>query len=187
VKATINLAHVTIECEGAGIKELFQELAEVSEAFGEQTCGKCGSDDLKFVHRESAGNHYYEMGCRKCGARLAMGQPKVGGGLYPKRYIGADGSPVKGKNEGQFDRQFKGWHHFGGGDAEAASPPRRQTRSGLPRSRPGHRCRRPRPRRGPGRATFRRRPGAGDPQWSAEEHRPNETGAQGPYSGDDPR
>ena len=60
------------------------------EAFGEQISGKCKSDELRFVRRETKdGNdtyEYFELRCNKCRAKLTYGINKKDGTIYPKRY-----------------------------------------------------------------------------------------------------
>ena len=73
------------ELEGAGQKEVFKELALIQEIFGEEKCGVCGSQNIKFVVRNVEGNDYYELRCSDCGSILAFGQHKKGGTLFPKR------------------------------------------------------------------------------------------------------
>ena len=65
--------------------DLFQQLAFFQEVFGETACGKCGSENLRFVVRNVDDNLYFEIRCMDCGARLAFGSHKKGGGLFPKR------------------------------------------------------------------------------------------------------
>ena len=66
-------------------QSLFKELAAFEEVFANTNCGKCGSENLQFVVRENAGNEYYEIRCKDCGARLAFGLNRQGGGMFPKR------------------------------------------------------------------------------------------------------
>ena len=54
--------------------DLFQQLAFFQEVFGEAGCGKCGSENLRFQVRNIEDNHYYELRCLDCGAKLAFGQ-----------------------------------------------------------------------------------------------------------------
>jgi hypothetical protein len=37
------------------------------------------------VVRENDGNEYYELRCTDCGAKMAFGANKKGGGLFPRR------------------------------------------------------------------------------------------------------
>ena len=64
---------------------MFSQLSAFQEVFGETTCGKCGSDNLRFVVRENEGNEYYELRCLDCGAKLQYSVNKKGGTLFPKR------------------------------------------------------------------------------------------------------
>lgn len=73
------------ELEGAGQKEVFKELAIIQEIFGEEKCGSCGKDSLRFVVRNVEDNDYYELRCNDCKSVLAFGQHKKGGTLFPKR------------------------------------------------------------------------------------------------------
>jgi hypothetical protein len=91
------------ELEGAGQKEVFKELAVVQEIFGEEKCGVCGNNSLRFVVRNVEGNDYYELRCTdaKCSSILAFGQHKKGGTLFPKRK----------DDEGNY-LPNKGWHKW---------------------------------------------------------------------------
>jgi len=73
------------ELDGAGQKELFKEIASIQEIFGENKCGICGSENIKFIVRVVDDNEYYELRCMDCGAILSYGQHKKGGTLFPKR------------------------------------------------------------------------------------------------------
>ena len=59
-------------------KSIFAEIAKFQEVFEETVCGKCGSDNVKFVVRTVDENEYYELRCADCGARLAFGVNKKG-------------------------------------------------------------------------------------------------------------
>ena len=76
---------LSVELEGDSQRDIFAEISKFQEVFEEDTCGKCGSDNIKFVVRNVADNLYYELRCADCGARLAFGSMKKGGGLFPKR------------------------------------------------------------------------------------------------------
>ena len=82
VNYTKNNLNVEINAETA--KDAFKKLAEFQEVFGESSCGMCKNTDLQFVVRTVDGNDYYELKCL-CGAKLAYGQHKSGGSLFPKR------------------------------------------------------------------------------------------------------
>ena len=73
------------ELEGSGQKEIFKELAVVQEIFGEEKCGSCGKNNLRYLVRNVDDNNYYEIRCNDCGAILSFGQHKKGGTLFPKR------------------------------------------------------------------------------------------------------
>lgn len=73
------------EVEGDGQKEIFKELATLQEIFGEEKCGSCGKNNLRFVVRNVEDNDYYELRCSDCGSVLSFGQHKKGGTLFPKR------------------------------------------------------------------------------------------------------
>ena len=89
------------ELDGAGQKELFKELAAIQEIFGEESCGLCGSKNLKFIVRNVDGNDYFELRCHDCGAILAFGQHKKGGTLFPRR-----------KDESNNWLPNRGWHKW---------------------------------------------------------------------------
>jgi ribosomal protein L40E len=64
--------------------------------FEETKCGKCGSENLRFVVRTVDENEYFELRCMDCGAKLAFGSMKKGGGLFPKRKDGDNWLPDGG-------------------------------------------------------------------------------------------
>jgi ribosomal protein L40E len=76
---------ISVEFEGDSQKDLFGQIAAFQEVFEETKCGKCGSENLRFVVRTVDENDYYELRCMDCGAKLAFGVNKKGGGLFPKR------------------------------------------------------------------------------------------------------
>lgn len=73
------------EVEGGGQKELFKEIAQIQEIFGEDKCGMCKKDNIKLSLRTIEDNDYFELKCVSCGATLSFGQHKKGGTLFPKR------------------------------------------------------------------------------------------------------
>ena len=85
MKANFKVNKLSVEFEADSVREIWKQLSTFQEVFGETSCGKCGSENLRFVVRENDGNEYYELRCVNCGARLAFGAHKKGGGLFPKR------------------------------------------------------------------------------------------------------
>jgi len=88
LKYTTKNQRITVEVEGDSQRDLFSEIGKVQEVFEQDTCGKCGNDDVKFVVRTVDDNQYHELRCVSCGARLSFGANKKGGGLFPKRKDG---------------------------------------------------------------------------------------------------
>jgi hypothetical protein len=76
---------IKVELEGESQKDIFESLSKFQEVFDETTCGKCGSENLRFIVRNVEDNLYYELRCVDWGARLSFGVHKKGGGLFPKR------------------------------------------------------------------------------------------------------
>jgi hypothetical protein len=91
VNYTTSSGRMTAEFDSESPRELFKELSRFQEVFEEGVCGKCGSTNIKFVVRTVDDNEYFELRCADCGAKLAFGSNKKGGGLFPKRK-GPDGS-----------------------------------------------------------------------------------------------
>ena len=85
MKAKFKVNKLSVEFEADSVREIWKQLSTFQEVFGETSCGKCGSENLRFVVRENDGNEYYELRCVDCGAKLAFGANKKGGGLFPKR------------------------------------------------------------------------------------------------------
>lgn len=94
---------IEFELEAGGQKELFKELAVIQEIFGENVCGVCNQQDIKYVVRNVDDNDYFELRCNKCGATLSFGQHKKGGTLFPKR---------KNEDGGYMDN--RGWYKWTG-------------------------------------------------------------------------
>lgn len=76
---------MTIEIEGQTQKGIFEELGTLQEVFGEDTCGKCKSQSVRFQVRVVNDNTFYELKCNDCGAALSYGCHKKGDTLFPKR------------------------------------------------------------------------------------------------------
>ena len=85
MKVTYQEGKLSVQLECDSQKEIFTQLAKFQDVFSETKCGKCGSENLRFVVRENDGNEYYELRCLDCGAKLAFGVMKKGGGLFPRR------------------------------------------------------------------------------------------------------
>lgn len=85
ISYTTKNGRVKAEFDSESAKDLFGEIHKFQEVFEEDTCGKCGSEDIKYIVRNVDDNQYYELRCGKCGARLSFGVNKKGGGLFPKR------------------------------------------------------------------------------------------------------
>lgn len=96
---TTKNGRVKVELEGESQKDIFEAISKFQEVFDETNCGKCQSENLRFVVRNVDDNLYYELRCLDCGARLSFGVNKKGGGLFPKRKDGdkwlPDGGWVK--------------------------------------------------------------------------------------------
>ena len=75
----------SIDLEDADQRTMFQQVARFQEVFEEDTCGKCKSQNVKFIVRTVDDNQYHELKCQDCHAKLAFGAMKKGGGLFPKR------------------------------------------------------------------------------------------------------
>jgi len=85
MKLTYNTGKMSVELEGETQRDLFGKISAFQEVFDATTCGKCGSTNVKFIVRKVDDNEYYEIRCQDCGAKLAFGCNKKGGGLFPKR------------------------------------------------------------------------------------------------------
>jgi hypothetical protein len=87
MKVTFNANNVTLEAVGDTHKDLFEQLASLQEVFENTVCGICHIDNVRFIVRTVEDNNFYEMHCQNinCRARLAFGQHKKGGSLFPKR------------------------------------------------------------------------------------------------------
>lgn len=79
-------ANLILEIEADKQAELFRALASAQEVFGAAHCVKCKSTNLSFnVRQNKEDDDFFEIICGDCYAKLAMGQHKKGGTLYPQR------------------------------------------------------------------------------------------------------
>ena len=91
----------SIEFEFSGAfdsKEVFSNIGNFQEIMSYEKCGKCGSENLRFVVRKVDKYTYYEIRCMDCGAKLEFGVVQDTEQLYPKR-----------KNEDGSWRPDNGW------------------------------------------------------------------------------
>jgi hypothetical protein len=113
------LPKITITVKGATQKDLFNQLATITEVFGERSCGLCEGEDIIFAKRNVDGNDFFEMVCRnpQCGARLSFGQSKQHPGeMFPIRKLVTSG-PDRGKpsrKKGEYDGKGRGWTKYRG-------------------------------------------------------------------------
>jgi hypothetical protein len=81
---------MSIEFEADSHTAIWQEVAAFSEVFEEPCCGKCKSENLRFVIRKATDEkkkkeyNYHELRCLDCHAKLAFGVMEDGK-LFPKR------------------------------------------------------------------------------------------------------
>ena len=73
---------VCADCES--VEGIFAFLGQVSDIFRHDTCGCCGSKEVRFGHRVAQGYDFYEARCAQCNATLGFGQRRDGTGLFPK-------------------------------------------------------------------------------------------------------
>lgn len=119
MKATVPFKICTVEIEGANVKELFREIATLSEVFNEEKCGVCGGTDIvpktRDVEKSKKTYEYFEISCNnpKCRARLSFGQKQDGFGIFPIRKLDANGKPDR--ENGSYG-SHNGWSKYKGGN-----------------------------------------------------------------------
>jgi hypothetical protein len=86
---------LTVEVEASTQTELFAELAQLDEVFGDLKCFYNGkvSDEVRFVVREHEDNNFYEIVVSPTAAekdlrycKKQFGVHKKGGTLFPKKW-----------------------------------------------------------------------------------------------------
>lgn len=100
ISYTTRNGRISFEFEATKPQEIWTQLCELQELF-EETCGKCNSDDIKYVIRKAKNEKgkeflYYELRCRKCWAKLSYGIFEDASGLFPKRK--REDGKIKGTN-----------------------------------------------------------------------------------------
>lgn len=110
MKVTVKCGSGFIEAQGEDHAAVWEQLASLSEAFGERACGKCNSEEIRHVVRENdGGDKFYELHCQKCRARLRMSVTKKDKRFFPKRKAGKD--DASGLEEGKY-LPNGGWMRF---------------------------------------------------------------------------
>ena len=56
MKIIHKIGNTSVEFESDTVKDAVTQLSAFQEVFGEIKCGKCGSENLRFVVRENDGN-----------------------------------------------------------------------------------------------------------------------------------
>lgn len=109
--------HTTVVAEGETPKDLFQQIVSLQEVFGEDTCGKCQKNNLRYKIRRATDAKgkkeyfYHEIQCRDCYAKLSVSEAE-GGVLFPVRWERKDGEYVKDKDGRNVPRGTYGWVLF---------------------------------------------------------------------------
>lgn len=105
-------SRVFIQAEGKDHVELFEQIEGLQEVFmAYDKCGKCGSEEIRFVKRTQGKHVYYELHCQKCYARFSFGQndePKKGS-LFPHTKEDKKKSKMGGKLEPGDKLPNNGW------------------------------------------------------------------------------
>ena len=121
---------MTVQVEGETVKDLFHQFAVIDEILGQYKCGKCGSENLKFVVRKATDKSgkkeylYYELHCRDCGAKFKFGVGNDSGELFPKPFKqdenGEDIRDDNGRKVWAGGAESKGWtkYNFETGEEE---------------------------------------------------------------------
>ena len=95
MKVRINYGNVQLEGEGDTHKEVFKQIAAMTEVFRDEPCQLCKKVQQVLVVRNvpdpknpKKNYDYYERRCLTvgCGGKLAYGQHNEGGSLFPKRF-----------------------------------------------------------------------------------------------------
>lgn len=103
---------MSFEIEGDKQQDVWEKIAALQEIFEETNCGKCASDDVRFVVRKAKNDKgkefkYYELHCKKCRARLSFGVFEDASGIFPKRkdaegnWVGNNGWKLFNKETGK--------------------------------------------------------------------------------------
>jgi len=113
MKVQIRVApRVFVEATGETHIAVFEQMEGLQEVFScFNKCGKCQSENLKFVKRTQDKHTYYELHCRKCYARLSFGQNDGDktGSIYPRRKETKKQSVMGGKLEPNDYLPDDGW------------------------------------------------------------------------------
>lgn len=103
---------ITIHAEGSNAVEVFEQLAELTEVFGEPNAVK-GEETGSFIFRVRTvgSDKFYELYSTKLRAKLPYGVSKAEPGkLYPKRIeVDKNGKAVKDENDKAIYLKDRGW------------------------------------------------------------------------------
>jgi hypothetical protein len=83
------------EIDGDTQRDLFEQIASMSEVFGSTCCSKCKSGNIRYIVRTNKeDDKFYEILCLDCFAKLSFGCNKKGGSLFPHRYDAENKKPL---------------------------------------------------------------------------------------------
>lgn len=90
----VKVGNTVHDIEYKNDKELFGAIARLEEIFGQEKCGACGSESIKYQVRQASDKknpnkkyQYYELVCKdtKCGCKFSFGLLNdESNNLYPK-------------------------------------------------------------------------------------------------------
>lgn len=113
MKAEYKVGNLVVVAEGETPEAVFRELAQLQGVFEDSTCRKCDSSDLQYVVRKVEDDEFFELRCKKCGAKLTFGISKADKSLYPKRYVtDSKGKAVKDEEGKSIVRGKWGWTKY---------------------------------------------------------------------------
>lgn len=76
---------IEFQFDAQSSREAFEKMANISELFPLENCGKCSSSNVKPVVRKTQGYEFFEIRCVDCGHSLSYGQTREDKTLFPKR------------------------------------------------------------------------------------------------------
>ena len=78
---------IYVDVEGDSQVDVFEQLSSAQEIFGNDTCGKCKGQNIRYVVRKVKDDTFYELQCQDCRSKLTFGLHKKSGGktMFPHR------------------------------------------------------------------------------------------------------
>jgi len=123
MQVQLHCGRTTVVGEGQSHVDVFRQLVDLQDLFGNSRCGKCGSDNTYYRIRKTEKDRkkfeYFEMSCRDCYAKLPyhMHDDDKKGSMYIQKRVPDE------KKEPNTEYYEGGWEKYNKPQEDGGSKP----------------------------------------------------------------